>query len=139
MMTTQDHPARKGQRYNRIIMAVLAVAVLALFAGTAIGRTFAGLVVYAVACFGGVAALVYLQFGTSVQLGDERDRRLHDRASGALVMLVAYLGLPVIVGLYLLDATGYYTIPPVVWGAIYALSGLYLAWGAVYAVVRYRT
>jgi hypothetical protein len=136
---TQDHPVRRGQRYSRIIVAVFAVGIASLLVGTAIGRTFAGLVVYAAACLCGVVALLYLQFASPVRLADEREQRLHERASGVLVSAVAYAGLPVIVALYLLDATGYYTIPPVVWGGIYAFSGLYLAWAVVYAVVQYRS
>jgi hypothetical protein len=120
-------------------MAVFAVGVVSFFVGGLIDRTFAGLVVYAVTCLGGIVALLYLQFVSSVRLTDEREQQLHERASGALVIIFAYVGLPVIIGLYLLDATAYYTIPPVVWGAIYAFAGLYLAWGVAYTVVRYRT
>jgi hypothetical protein len=120
-------------------MAVFAVGIASFFVGMLLDRTLAGLVVYAVACLGGVAALLYLQFATSVQLSDEREQRLHERASGAVVGIVTYVGLPVIIGLYLLDNLGYYTIPPVVWGAIYAFSGFFLLWGVVYTVVRYNT
>jgi hypothetical protein len=120
-------------------VAVFAVGVAGFFVGMLVDRTFAGLLVYAVTGFGGVAALLYLQFVSSVRLADERERRLHERASGGLIMVGAYAGLPAIIGLYLLDAVGYYTIPPVVWGGIYAFAGLYLAWGVAYAVVRYRT
>lgn len=136
---TQDNPVRSGQRYNRIITAVFAVGVVGFLVGMSIDRTFAGLVVYAVTGLGGVAALLYLQFASSVKLADEREQRLHERASGALVMILAYAGLPAVIGLYLLDAVGYYTIPPVVWGGIYAFAGLYLAWGVAYTVVRSRT
>ncbi|RXK48326.1 DUF2178 domain-containing protein [Halorientalis pallida] len=138
MSTTQEHPARRGQRYNRIIMAVFAVGIVSFFAGMLLDQTLAGLVVYAVACLGGIAALLYLQFASSVQLTDEREQRLNERASGATIMIAAYIGLPVVIGLYLLDNLGYYTIPPVVWGGIYAYSALFLLWGVVYTVVRYN-
>lgn len=135
---TQRHPVQRGQHYNRIITAVFAVGFLSFFAGMWLDRTFAGLVVYAVTGLGGVAALLYLQFVSSVELVDEREQQLHERTSGFIVMLFAYVGLPAIIGLYLLDAIGYYTIPPVVWGGIYAFAGLYLSWGVAYLYYRYR-
>jgi hypothetical protein len=122
-----------------MIAAVFGIGVASFFIGTWLDRAFAGLVVYAVACLGGIAALLYLEFASSVELTDEREQRLHERASGGLVSIVAYVGLPAVIGLYLLDAIGSYTIPPVVWGGIYALSVFYLLWGVAYLVVRYRT
>jgi hypothetical protein len=138
MSTTQDHPAHRGQRYNRIIMAVFAVGIVSFFAGMLLDRTFVGLVVYAVTCLGGIATLLYLQFASSVQLSDEREQQLHERASGTAIMIATYVGLPVVIGFYLLDTLGYYAIPPVVWGGIYAYSALFLLWGVVYTVVRYN-
>lgn len=136
---TTTHPIREGQRYNRIVLAVFAVGIVGFFVGMLIDRTFVGVAVYAVACLSGIAALLYLQFVSSVRLADEREQRLHERASGAVVMIVAYAGLPVIVCLYLLETGGSYSIPPVVWGGIFTLSGVYLLWGAAYAVAQRRT
>ncbi len=136
---TATRPIRKGQRYNRIVIAVFAVGVLSFFVGMALDRYVVGLVVYSVACLSGVAALLYLRFVSTVRLADEREQRLHERASGAYVTLVAMVGLPVVIGLYLFDATRYYTISPFLWGAISAVSGLYLLWGAIYAIYQYRS
>jgi len=136
---TPDHPIQRGQRYNRIIMVVFAVGVLAFFVGMAVDQTLAGLVVYAVAGLTGVAALLYLRFVSSAQLADERDRRLHERTSGTVVGIFAYVGLPVVIGLYLLDGFTSYTISSTIWGAIYAYAALFLTWGAVYTVYRYRS
>jgi len=136
---TPDHPIQRGQRYNRIIMTVFGIGILAFFAGMLIDRTLVGLVVYAVACLSGVVALLYLHFVSSVPLGDERDRQLQDRASGAVINLFAFVGLPAIIGLYLLDGFTGYTIGPRLWGAIWAYAALYLTWGAVYTIYRYRT
>lgn len=135
---THDHPIQRGKRYNRIIVAVFAVGVVAFFVGMALDRYLAGLVVYAVAGLSGIAALLYLRFASSVQLGDERDRRLHERTSGTVLTLLTYVGLPSIIGLYLLDATDTYVIGPTLWGAIFAYAGLYLVWGVVYTIYRYQ-
>jgi hypothetical protein len=135
---TPEHPIRRGQRYNRIIMAVFGVGILAFFAGMLADQYLAGLVVYAIACLSGIGALLYFQFVSSVELGDERDRRLHNRTSGTVITVAAFVGLPIVIGLYLADATQYYTISPTVWGAIFAFAGLYLLWGAVYTVYRYQ-
>lgn len=134
-----EHPIQRGQRYNRIIMAVFGVGVLAFFVGMAIDQTAAGLVVYAVSGVVGVVATLYLQFVSSTKLGDERDRRLHERTSGTVSSVVAYVGLPAVIGLYLADEFTAYTISSTLWGAIYALSALYLLWGVVYLGYRYRS
>ena len=129
---------QKGQRYNRIVTAVFAVGVLSFFVGVALDQYVAGLVVYSVAGLSGVAALLYLRFVSPVRLADERQQRLHERASGTLVTLVAMVGLPVVIGLYLFDATGYYAISPFLWGVISGFSGLFVLWGGIYTVLRYR-
>ena len=136
---TTTRPIQKGQRYNRIIMAVFAVGVLSFFAGMILDRYVVGLVVYSIAGLSGVAALLYLQFVSSVKLTDERQQRLSERASDTLVTLGAMVGLPAVIGLYLFEASGYYTISPFLWGAISAFGGSYLLWGAIYAVYRYRS
>lgn len=136
---TEIPPIQKGQRYNRIVTAVFAAGVLCFFIGMALDQYLVGLVVYSVAGLSGVTALLYLRFVSPVRLADERQQRLHERASGALVTLVAMVGLPVVIGLYLFDATSYYAISPFLWGAISAVGGLYLLWGGIYAVLRYRS
>ena len=136
---TTTRPIQKGQRYNRIIMAVFAIGVLSFLVGMMFDRYVVGLVVYSIAGLSGVAALLYLQFVSSVRLTDERQQRLEERASDTLVTLGAMVGLPLVIGLYLFDASGYYTITPFLWGVISAFGGLYLLWGVIYAVYRHRS
>jgi uncharacterized membrane protein len=138
-VTSSTHPVRKGQRYKRLLLGLVGFGVVALFVGIGIGQNFAGLVVYAAAALGATGLTLYGQFSESVTLLDERDRRLHERASNAVVSLFSYVGLPTVVVLYLLDATGRYVIGPTVWGAIYAFSAFFLLWGAVYMVFRLRS
>lgn len=135
---TTEHPVQRGQRYNRLITVVFAIGVAAFFVGMLANQTFAGLIVYAVAGLAGIASLLYLRFVSSVELADERSRRLHERTSGTVITLVAFVTLPIVIGLYLLDALAVYDIGPTLWGAIFALSGLYLTWGLVYVIYKYR-
>lgn len=136
---SSEHPIQRGQRYNRLIGAVFIVGIAAFFAGMLLDSTLVGLVVYALACSADIAGLLYLQYLSPVPLGDERERRLHNRTSGTLVTVVAFVGLPIIIGLYLLEAAGEFVITDWMWGAIWAFSALYLAWGAIYLWYRYRS
>ncbi|AQL41832.1 hypothetical protein BV210_03480 [Halorientalis sp. IM1011] len=136
---TPTHPIRRGQKYKRVMLGFVAIGVLAFFAGMLIDQYLAGLIVYAVGAMGALVVTVYAEFSDAITFLDERDQRLHERASHATVSAVSYVALPIIVALYLLDAIGQYDIPPVVWGGIWVLSAFYLLWGAVYTVYRYRT
>lgn len=136
---TTTHPARRGQQYKRALLALVAIGVVAVFVGAEVDRYLAGLVVYAVAAVGAVGLCLYAQFSDTVTFLDERDRRLHERASHTVVSLLSYVGVPAIVGLSLLDATRRFEIPPAAEGAIWTFSGFYLAWGVVYLAYRYRS
>lgn len=136
---TATHPARRGQQYKRALLGLVAVGVVAIFVGAEVDQYLAGLVVYGVAAVGAVGLCLYAQFSDAVTFLDERDRRLHERASHTAVSVVSYVGVPSIVALYLLDATGRFEIPPAAEGAIWAFSAFYLAWGAVYLAYRYRS
>lgn len=135
---TEIPPIRKGQRYRRLVIGVFTLGIAALVVGMLVDQTLAGLVIYAAAAFTGILTTLYLEFGTAIPLYDEREVRLYERASHATINLLAYVGLPVVIGLYLLDATGQYAIGPTLAGGIYAYSALGLLWGAVYVVYRLR-
>ena len=136
MSTT--HPIRRGKKYKRLLLGLVAVGVVAFVGGIAIDQYLAGLVVYAVGALGAIAITLYGQFSDSITFLDERDRQFHEQASHTTISLVSNVGLPTIVVLYLLDATGRYAISPTVWGGIVTLSGFYLLWGGVYLYYRYR-
>lgn len=133
------HSIQRGQRYRRLIMGGMAVGVVAFLAGMLLDQVLAGLVVYAVAGVGGVAALLYLRFLSPVELTDERQVRLQERASNAVVCLFAYAGVPVWIGVFLLDATGHYEIGPTVAGSLYTFGTFYLVLGAVYLALWLRS
>lgn len=134
---SETKPIQKGQRYNRIIIAVFIIGIVSLFVGVSIDQRLAGLIIYSITGLTGIIALLYLKFSSSVRLADEREQRLHEQASGTLITIVAFVGLPVVIALYLLDATGYYTISPFQWGIITGVGALYLLWGAIYAIIKY--
>lgn len=135
---TTTNPVRRGQRYRRLITGVFGVAIAGYVAGVLVGETLLGLVVYAVAALVGIGACLFVQFGSSVSLLDERQRRLHERASHAVVNVLVYVGVPAWIAVFLADATGQYTIGPTVAGALYAFSAFAIAWGVAYTIVRYR-
>jgi len=137
-MTTQQTPIQRGQKYKRLMLGLVAIGVVAFLGGMAIDQYLAGLIVYAVGALGAIVITLYAQFSDSITFLDERDQRLHERASHATVSVVSNVGLPTIVVLYLLDATGRYAIPSTVWGGILTLSAFYLLWGVVYVYYRYQ-
>jgi|APHM01.1.fsa_nt_gi hypothetical protein len=136
---TTIHPARRGQQYKRALLALVAVGVVAVVVGAEVDQHLAGPVVYAVAAVGAVRVCLYAQFSDGMSFLDERDLRLHQRASHTVVSLASYVGMPSIVALFLLDATGRLEIPPAGEGAIWAFSVFYLAWGGVYLAYRHRS
>jgi len=130
---------RTGKRYRRVIIGLFAIGVLSLIAGEAVGYSLAGLVVYAVTVLTGVCMCLYLHFGTAIPLQDERERGLERRASNTTIYLFAYLGLPAFISLFLLDATGYYRMGPTAEVLLNGFAVLYLTWGGIYALFRYRS
>ncbi|WP_335999634.1 DUF2178 domain-containing protein [Halorientalis halophila] len=137
MSTT--HPIQRGQKYKRAILGLFAVAFAGFIAGLVLDQMVAGLAVYGVAAVAGVALTLYVQFGSSVRLLDEREQRIEERASHAVINLFAYVGVPTFATLFLLEATGYYEFGPTVSGVLYAFSAIYLVWGLLFTLLRYRT
>ena len=137
--TTPRHPARRRRRYGRAILWTFTLAVAGLAVGFVVDRQLAGLVVYAVGCLVGTAATLYLEYFSSVELYDERARRQSERASNAVVVLFAYVGLPALIGLFFADTAGVYEFGPTAAGVLYAFSAFYLVWGVIYVAVRLRS
>lgn len=134
------HSIQRGQRYRRLIVGGMLAGVVAfLFAGVVLDQVLAGLVVYAVAGVGGIVALLYFQFASSVRLVDERQVRLQERASNVVLRLFAYVGIPVWIAVFLLEATGHYEIGPTVAGSLYTFSAIYLVLLAVYVTMWLRS
>jgi len=128
-----------GKRYRRAIVALFAVGIVSFLVGEYVGQSFAGLVVYAVTVLTGTAMCLYVQFGSSVPLQDERERGIERRASNVTIYLLAYLGLPAFITLFLLEEVGRYSMGPTVETLLSGFAVLYLTWGAVYLLLRYRS
>jgi uncharacterized membrane protein len=139
MSTTNSNPVQRGRTYRRLTIGLVAVGCAALWGGMSIGQTLPGLVVYAATAVGAVGITLYGQFSDEVSLGDEREAQLERRASHLVFQLFGYLGLFVFIALFLLDATGRMAFPTAAEPLLYAYAVIYLGWGAVYGVFRYRS
>lgn len=76
--------------------------------------------------------------GTAVSLFDERDAAHERHASQLTITVIAVAGIVGWPALLVLEETGYYTIPPVLEGALLGYPVLGVVFGASYLWVRYR-
>ena len=136
MATTR--PIQDGRKYRRLIYGLIAVGIVSLLAGTAIERSLAGLVVYALAVLGAFTTILLVRYRSSAVLQDEREHRLEQRASHITFQLFGYLGLFAFIGLFFLDATGQVPLGTTAETLLYAYAVICLTWGAFYAGLRYR-
>lgn len=137
MATT--HPIQTGRRYRRAIYGLIVIGIVSLLGGLFLDQSLAGLLIYAVTIFGAVGLALFVQFGSSVELQDERERELGRRASNITFQLFGYLGLFTFVALFLLDATGRYELTTRTTTLLYAYAVICLTWGGIYTVLRYRS
>lgn len=136
---TTIQPIRKGQRYRRLCFGLIGIGIASFLVGMVIDQFLAGLVVYAVTVVTGIVMTLYLQFGSSVRLQDERERELGQRASSITFQLFGYLGLFAFIALFFLDATGRYPMSAAAETLLYAYAVICLTWGGIYTVLRYRS
>lgn len=127
------HRLQKIRRYRRLMYASIGVGVLGFLAGDAFGYPLVGLVVY----WAGILGFVGVWKGTSVELFDERDAALERRASHLTLQIAAVVGLLTMTALVVTENTGG-EVSAFVWGAFLALSSLFVLFGVVYTVLRYR-
>lgn len=130
---------RRRRRFKRLTYGAYWTGIVAMFAGFLLDRILAGAVLYLAGVVVGSAVFAYARFGTDVMLLDERDRRLERAASHYAVMTVGYVGLAVFPVLFVLSAAGRFEFPPTLAGVLYAVSGLFLLWGAYYTWFRSRS
>jgi hypothetical protein len=126
------------QRYRGLVYGIGGVGILGLFAGFVLDQHFAGTIVYLLGAWiaGGIAVLAPMLSEATLQ--DERDRELHNRASGILVGITMVLGLSILPALYLLEAGEYIEITGVVSGVILTLSELFLWYGICFGIAKRR-
>ena len=114
---------------------------VAIFGGTAVslllrwlGYPVVGEAVYWV----GILAFFAIWRGSDIELMDERDRELEQRAGMSAIGIV---GAVLVVGAStsrLLTWLTDYTVPAFVWGALYGYIGLFIAFGVAYFYHRRR-
>jgi hypothetical protein len=121
------------RRYRRLMWVAIGAGVLGFLGLDELGYPLAGLAVY----WTGVVAFAAIWKGTEVQLFDERDAALERQTSHTTLKLVGVLGLLAFTSLVALGETAI-EVPDVVWGAYLGYSALFLLWGVVYTVLRYR-
>jgi uncharacterized membrane protein len=121
------------RRYRQLMYASIGVGVLGFLVGDSLGYPLVGLVVY----WTGILGFLAVWKGTSVELFDERDAALERRASHRTLQIAAVVGLLTMTGLVVTENTGG-EVTPLVWGGFLALSTLFVLFGVVYTVLRYR-
>ena len=127
-------PEQTRKRYEQLVYGVFAVAIVGLLAGLAFGYQLAGATIYLVGVWLGVGLTFLLPKLSDVTFYDERDEDLHRRASGLTMSVLFIVALGVVPAVYVLDAAGYVTITPTMWGSIWTASALFLLWGLCYGI-----
>ncbi|WP_240147530.1 MULTISPECIES: DUF2178 domain-containing protein [Halorussus] len=134
--TTEPNPLAKRRTHRRLMWGFLAGGVgLGLVLREVLGYPLVSEAVYWLGVLGFLAVAV----GSSITLFDERDRALERRASQlTLTLLAPVLAVVASVGRLLPRFTDY-ALPAEVWYALYGVVAVYVAFGAVYGVLRFRS
>lgn len=123
------------RRYRRLFYASLLAGVVGLFVANRIGYPLVGIGVY----WAGILGMIAVWKGTTLELFDEREVALEERASRTALNLLAFVLIAAVPGLTALQEVGYYEISPRLSGAIWGLLTPYVVFGVVYAVYRLRS
>lgn len=124
----------KIRRYRRLMYASILVGVVGFLVADELGYSLAGLAVY----WAGIVSFFAIWKGTSVTLFDERDTALERRASHATIGVVGVVGVLTFTSLVALSELATVEIPAFVWTLYLGYAGLFVLWGAVYTVLKYR-
>ncbi|EMA50946.1 MULTISPECIES: hypothetical protein [Halococcus] len=124
----------KRRRYRRLSFGCAIAGTLGFVAAANVGYPLVGVGLYWL----GFLAFVGVWRGTAVTLFDERDTAHERRASHITLTVIAVTGIAGWPALLVLEETGYYTIPPVLEGALFGYSALFGLFGIAYLWVRYR-
>ena len=127
-MTTNETAKYDPLTYRRLSTACFLLAGVALFIGSIADFLYVGIAVYAVL---GVAGFG-IRRSADATLFDERDGRLHDRASGSTITTISYTGIVAVPAVVGLDIAGYLSLSSEWFGFMMAFPALM----AVYLVAR---
>jgi len=137
-MTATESPANtrlaRRQTYRRLMFG-------SVFGGVAVGLVLRSLdypVVGEAVYWVGILAFLAIWKGSDVQLMDERDWALERRASLSALQIVSAVLVVAASASRLLTWLTDYTVPTLVWGALYGYIGLFIAFGASYLWHRSR-
>ena len=119
-MTTNETSKYDPLTYRRLSTACFLLAGVALFVASVIDFPYFGIAVYAVL---GVAGFGVRHL-VDATLFDERDGRLHDRASGSTITIISYTGIVAIPAAVGLDIAGYLSLSPEWFGFMMAFPAL---------------
>lgn len=124
----------KVRRYRRLMVLAVVAGVIGFAVADELGYPLVGLGVYWV----GVLAFLAIWKGTSVTLFDERDASLERRASLVTLQVAAFALVLALTTLVVVNETTTTEIPERVWGAYLGISALFVVFGIVYLVLRYK-
>ncbi|ELY93010.1 hypothetical protein C482_20086 [Natrialba chahannaoensis JCM 10990] len=125
-----------GKRtYERAVWGLVGIGCLGLLAGILLEEQLIGTATYLVTVWAAMIVAVVVPYVSDTKLADERDERLHNRASGMTIGIAAMVGIGIVPALYVLGAGNYMTISARIWGGIYLFSGLGLLYVACYMIV----
>lgn len=121
------------RRYRRVFYGTIALAVLAFAVAQSIDRPLVGVAAYWLLV---LAAFVVL-YATPLALFDERERALERRASHYTLVASGLALIVLAPGATALDALDA-RVPDVLDGVLLALALQFVAFAAIYGVLRYR-
>ncbi|SEW03779.1 DUF2178 domain-containing protein [Halobacterium jilantaiense] len=124
----------KVRRYRRLLFACIGVGVGGFLVAVEFDYPLVGLVVY----WAGILAALGVWKGTSVTLYDERDLDLERRASLLTLQIAGVVGVLAMTTLVVTDQMPSVDVPERIVGGFLTISALFIVYGVVYTVVRYR-
>lgn len=138
MVATHTDSGLSRRTYRHLVYGITGTGILGLLAGLLLEQHLVGTVIYLLgAWIGGGVAFVAPKL-SDTRLQDERDRELHDRASGLAMGITMVLGLGLVPALYVLDAGGHVELTGAPGGAIVLASALFLLYGVCFGIVQRR-
>lgn len=125
----------RQRRYRRLYYGSVAVAVGGFLAADYLGYPLVGIAIY----WAGIVAMVGVWKGTALELFDEREVALEERATRTALNLLAFVLILVVPALTVLQEIGAFEITPRMSGMIWGLLTPYIVFAVVYVVYRLRS
>ena len=123
---------KKRQQYRRWSNYSLWGGIFALFAAVAVWVVYpdptvvyAGTILYWLGFFG----MLGIQYGTEIDLEDERQDEVASKAGAVTLGIAAVVGVLLTPAAVAVDATGVYDVAPEFWGIIWTFVGLFVVFG----------